>query len=104
EQGVRLSTANPSYMYLHNKKRGTAYVYNEYAILRFLRANRLQYVIRAHEVPADGFKFDLGMLCTTIFSCSHYCGNANEAAVLFIDRDARMRLIRIDTSNNKAAM
>ena len=93
-----------SYMYLPNKKRGTAKIFNEFALIRFLRANQLQYVIRAHEVPAEGYKFDFGMLCTTIFSCSHYCENANEAAVLLIDHDARMRLIRIDTSNNKAAM
>lgn len=49
-QGTVVSTSNLTYMYLHNKKRGTAFFFNEYALDRFLRINGLQKVIRAHEV------------------------------------------------------
>ena len=89
--------------YLPNIKRGTSYVFNEYAASAFLKVNRLKYIIRAHEVPASGYKFNFGTLCTTVFSCSHYCGADNECAVVYIDRDGRLRIVRIDTSNNSPA-
>lgn len=67
-QKVVPSMKNYTYMYLFNKKRGTGYVFNEYAVAAFLRQNRLQYVIRAHEVPDEfGVRFNFGRLCTTIF-------------------------------------
>lgn len=102
--GMTITTNNSTYMYLPNRKRGTSYLFNEYAVLAFLRFNQLQFIVRAHEVPADGFKFNFGRLCTTVFSCSHYCRNENECAVLLIEPEARIRVIRIDTSGNHAAM
>ncbi|KAH7644253.1 serine/threonine protein phosphatase-like protein [Dermatophagoides farinae] len=96
----------PAYMngfFLPNIKRGTSFFFNEYAVIAFFKENNLNYMIRAHEVPAPGYKFNFGTLCTTIFSCSHYCGNNNECAVVFIDRDSRIRIVRIDTSMNQSA-
>lgn len=89
--------------FLPNIKRGTSVVYNEYATMNFLKTNNLQYVIRAHEVPAQGYKLNFGTLCTTVFSCSHYCGADNECASVFIDNEGRIRIIRIDTTNNQSA-
>lgn len=103
-QGIVVNTNDTSYMYLPNKKRGTAFLFNEFAVGHFLERNHLQYVVRAHEVPAEGFRFHFGRLCTTIFSCSHYCKNDNEAAVVLIPQEARMRVIRIDTMANACAM
>lgn len=89
--------------YLPNLKRGTSFVFNEYAIESFFKLNNLSYVIRAHEVPAEGFRFNFGTLCTTIFSCSHYCGADNESATILVPQESRIRIIRIDTSNNAPA-
>ena len=88
--------------YLFNKKRGTAWFFNEDALDRFLSINELSHIVRAHEVPNNGFFFHFSKKCATIFSCSHYCGNNNECAVLFIERDV-IRVVRIDTVNNKPA-
>jgi hypothetical protein len=67
--------------FLTNNRRGTAFFYGEEAVNNFMQNNGLTHIIRADEVPANGFTFDFGNKCTTIFSCSHYCGNNNEAAV-----------------------
>lgn len=88
--------------FLFNKKRGTAFVFNEDAASRFLDSNGLTHIIRAHEVPTNGFFFHFDKKCATIFSCSHYCGNCNECAVVLVNRDL-IRIIRVDTANNVSA-
>ena len=59
-------------------------------------------MIRAHEVPSFGFTNHFTNLCTTVFSCSHYCQNENEAAVILVAHN-QIRAIRIDTHNNAPA-
>lgn len=86
--------------FLPNLKRGTSFVFNGKALELFFQMNNLRTMIRAHEVPAMGFRFNFGTSCTTIFSCSHYCGADNESAVVLVDREGRLRIIRIDTSAN----
>jgi len=88
--------------FLPNKKRGTAWFFNAAALNAFLAANGLSHLVRAHEVPTYGFCFHFGLKCTTIFSCSHYCFNNNECAVMLVNRD-QMRMLRIDTANNESA-
>lgn len=88
--------------FLPNRRRGTAFVFNEDAATRFLKQNNLTHIIRAHEVPTNGFFFHFDKKCATIFSSSHYCGNNNECAVILVDGDT-IRIIRIDTTNNKSA-
>lgn len=86
--------------FLPNKRRGTSVVFNGKALELFFKINGLRTMIRAHEVPASGFRFNFGTSCLTIFSCSHYCGADNESAVVLVDREGRMRIIRIDTTAN----
>ena len=62
--------------------------------------NGLTHIIRAHEVPLNGFTFHFGEQCATIFSCSHYQGD-NKCAVIFVDQE-RIRVLRIDTEDNGA--
>jgi hypothetical protein len=88
--------------FLKNNKRGTSFFYGEEAANNFLNSNGLTHIIRAHEVPANGFTFHFGNKCTTIFSCSHYCGNNNEAACVHVDSD-KLRIVRLDTVNNAPA-
>ena len=70
--------------YLANKKRGTAWAFNEEALsryslspqlhcpklithyFRFLAENQLTHVVRAHEVPPVGFWFHFGQKCATV--------------------------------------
>lgn len=53
--------------FLTNTKRGTAYLYGEEAVNNFLQSKGLTHIIRAHEVPANGFTFHFGNKCTTVF-------------------------------------
>ena len=88
--------------FINNAKRGTAYLFNDVAAQNFLAANQLSYIVRAHEVPQQGFDFHFGNKCATIFSCSHYCGNKNLCACILVDTPT-MRIIRLDTFNNAPA-
>ncbi|KAI2803666.1 hypothetical protein RDWZM_001607 [Blomia tropicalis] len=88
--------------YLPNQKRGAAFLFNERAAKNFLSRNGLSHMIRAHEVPPFGFTHHFENLCTTVFSCSHYCSNDNEAACILVHEN-RIRAIRIDTHNNAPA-
>ena len=88
--------------YLHNSKRGAGYLFNEKAVANFLVRNNLAYLVRAHEVPTFGFTHHFRNLCTTVFSCSHYCNSDNEASVILVDEN-RLRVVRIDTRNNASA-
>lgn len=88
--------------FLYNAKRGAAYLFNERAAMRFFRKNHLSHMIRGHEVPPYGFAHHFNNLCTTVFSCSHYCNYDNEAACIMVD-ESGIRVIRLDTHNNAPA-
>lgn len=88
--------------FVFNQKRGASYLFNERAAVEFLTRNNLSHIIRAHEVPPTGYAQHFNNLCTTVFSCSHYCNHDNEAAVIMIANN-RIRAIRIDTQNNSSA-
>ena len=90
------STINCVSGYLFNTKRGTACYYSEDALNKFLQANMLSHVIRAHEVIPAGYQYHMGGRCLTVFSCSHYCGGINEAAVAFV-HDSKIRVMKVDT-------
>lgn len=88
--------------FVKNIKRGTAFYFNEVAVDNFFKGNGLTHVIRAHEVPVNGFVFHFDEKCVTVFSCSHYCGNDNLCAVIFVDQE-KLRVIQVNTENNQPA-
>lgn len=88
--------------FVKNVKRGTAYQFNEVGAASFLEANGLTHIVRAHEVPQNGFTFHFVNKCITIFSSSHYCGNNNECACILADCQV-LRVIHMDTVNNNPA-
>jgi diadenosine tetraphosphatase ApaH/serine/threonine PP2A family protein phosphatase len=83
--------------FLPNTKRGTAYYFSEDAVNKFLAANGLSHVIRAHEVIPSGYQFHMGGKVITVFSSSQYCGGLNESACALVDME-KIRIIKIDTS------
>lgn len=88
--------------FVTNFKRGAAYLFNERAASAFLTRNRLTHMIRAHEPPPLGYAHHAKNLVTTVFSCSHYCGNDNAAAVILIESN-QIRPVHVDTFNNAPA-
>jgi diadenosine tetraphosphatase ApaH/serine/threonine PP2A family protein phosphatase len=83
--------------FLPNTKRGTAYYFSEDAVNKFLAANGLSHVIRAHEVIPSGYQFHMGGKVITVFSSSKYCGGLNESACALVDME-KIRIIKVDTN------
>ncbi|KAI2809721.1 hypothetical protein BLOT_000872 [Blomia tropicalis] len=101
EQICELFMINPNEQdgFVRNTKRGAAWFFSSDGAERFLTKNGLTHIVRAHEVPANGFTFHFGDMCTTIFSSSHY-QNENFCAVLFASQET-LRVIVIDTYSNR---
>ncbi|XP_063376700.1 uncharacterized protein LOC134664060 [Cydia fagiglandana] len=78
-----------------NSKRGTGHVFDQNALDRFLLANQLSHVLRAHEVHQAGFMCQLRGRLVSVFSSSRYCGGTNDSGVALLD-DGKLRLLRIN--------
>ena len=82
--------------FIPNVKRGTAFLFNEFAVDEFLAKNNLTHVIRAHEMRKQGFSLHFNAKVATVFSCSFYSGQRNIAAVIRV-QDAKIIPIQIQT-------
>lgn len=66
-------------------KRGSGHFFGLTAFKRFMEANKLRFLIRAHECVEGGIESIFGNSLLTVFSASNYCGNSNNrAGVLFV--------------------
>jgi protein phosphatase len=59
---------------------------------KFLKANDLEMIIRAHECVMDGFERFAGGALMTVFSATDYCGrHKNAGAILIIGKDLEIK-------------
>jgi len=66
--------------------RGVALCFGPDVTERFLHRNRLQLLVRSHQVKAQGFEVEHGGRCITVFSAPNYCGiMGNFGAMLRFD-------------------
>ncbi|OHT14535.1 Serine/threonine-protein phosphatase PP1-2 [Tritrichomonas foetus] len=66
--------------------RGTGFMFGKTAIENFLSRNKFKMLIRGHESISQGYEYQFGKLCLTIFSASNYCGQLeNDGAILLIN-------------------
>nr|XP_049708096.1 uncharacterized protein LOC110382239 [Helicoverpa armigera] len=79
-----------------NTKRGTGHVFDQTALDRFLLANQLSHVVRAHELHQNGFMCQLRGRLISVFSSYHYCGGTNDSGVALLE-GGKLRLMRVNT-------
>lgn len=94
-QKRKAATGSSGDLFIPNDKRSTGYFFSEKATDRFLEANGLSHIIRAHETTHIGFAFHHNHKTVTIFSSSNYCGSENTAAVILV-KDGRIRPLQVE--------
>jgi serine/threonine-protein phosphatase 5 len=57
----------------HPSKRGCGLQFGPDITARFLERNGLKLLVRAHEVKQEGFEWQKGGKCVTVFSAPNYC-------------------------------
>jgi len=92
ETGTRKRYQSPTKWFSYNETRQCSYVYGTEATKQFLERNRLQAILRGHEVQNDGYRFSMtnGMIprVITIFSAPNYCDvYKNKGACLQVHKD-----------------
>lgn len=66
--------------------RGVSYLFGNDVVKRFCKKEKIDLVIRAHQVVEDGYEFFAKRQLVTIFSAPKYCGEFdNAAAILKVD-------------------
>ncbi|XP_075992786.1 uncharacterized protein LOC142987717 [Anticarsia gemmatalis] len=78
-----------------NSKRGTGHVFDQSALDRFLLANQLSHVVRAHELHQNGFMCQLRGRLISVFSSYRYCGGTNDSGVALLE-GGKLRLLRVN--------
>lgn len=78
--------------------RGSGTFFSERALRQFLNRNSLSYLIRSHEMCAEGinYPYEGTKACITVFSNTNYCERMNSAAVLNFDKVMKMSIIQFD--------
>ena len=65
--------------------RGYGYLFGKKHVLEFEERNKIQIIVRGHEMATNGVNFNFDGRIVTVFSASNYCGLGNDAGVLQID-------------------
>ncbi|KAI5169791.1 serine/threonine-protein phosphatase 4 catalytic subunit [Pancytospora epiphaga] len=67
--------------------RGSGFLFGEDVLKQFLMYNGLDMVIRSHQLAIEGYKWDFGRLCLTVWSAPDYMGKcSNPGAVLIVEK------------------
>ena len=84
-----------------SNSRGISYTYSSLAVNKFLKANKLQLLCRAHQLVSEGYKF-FNSKMITVFSAPNYCGNCgNDGAVMKVNENLVCSFIIIKPTNIK---
>ncbi|XP_066437589.1 serine/threonine-protein phosphatase 5 [Eleutherodactylus coqui] len=79
-------------------KRGVSCQFGPDVTRRFLEENGLDYIIRSHEVKAEGYEVTHNGLCVTVFSAPNYCDQmGNKGAYIHLNgSDLKPRFHQFD--------
>lgn len=74
--------------------RGVSYTFNNSVTTKFMKANGIDLICRAHQVVDKGYEFSFGKKLVTIFSAPNYCGEyGNSGSVMTIDNNLNCSFI-----------
>nr|CCC93795.1 putative serine/threonine protein phosphatase [Trypanosoma congolense IL3000] len=91
-------TADTTVGYVHSA-RGRGYDFGEDVTLRFLRKNKLGFIIRAHQCVMEGYEWQHQKRLLTIFSAPNYCGLGNKGAILILHKDGAPEVVQFEADN-----
>ncbi|XP_028409082.1 serine/threonine-protein phosphatase 5-like [Dendronephthya gigantea] len=78
-------------------KRGVAIQFGPDVTKKFCTLNNLEYIIRSHEVKAEGYEVTHDGKCVTVFSAPNYCDQmGNKGAFITMDSDLRPQFTTYD--------
>eukprot|EP00668_Euglena_longa_P042281 GGOE01055857.1.p1 GENE.GGOE01055857.1~~GGOE01055857.1.p1 ORF type:complete len:471 (-),score=156.20 GGOE01055857.1:399-1781(-) len=75
-------------------------VFGSKALTEFLQKHNFDFIIRAHEIKADGIQITKHARVITVFSSSGYCGSDNGSAAVFIN-EGKLRFVLASRSANR---
>lgn len=87
ERGIMGMHGLPPGFALNLDRGGDACVFGEEAVAEFKRQTGCDFILRAHQPPDKGIRYQAGAKVITVFSSSHYCGMNNSAALIVVSSD-----------------
>jgi len=78
-------------------KRGVGYSFGPDITEAFLKRNKLETLIRSHEVKEEGYLVEHGGKTITIFSAPNYCDSmGNKGAMIHIENDSKPKFVQYE--------
>ncbi|EGD78643.1 serine/threonine-protein phosphatase [Salpingoeca rosetta] len=84
ERGIMGMHGMPPGFALNLDRGGDACVFGEDAVAAFKEQTGCDFILRAHQPPDKGIRYQAGAKVITVFSSSHYCGMNNSAALIVV--------------------
>ncbi len=82
--------------------RGCGFAFGPKATEEFCGENNVSLVIRAHQMAMEGFAWNHGNLCLTVFSAPNYCGLSNNlGCVLLVDDRLETTFVQYKSAPSK---
>jgi protein phosphatase len=80
------SDPHPDVENFEDSGRGRGHLFGKRACLDFLKGNKLQFLIRSHQLCMEGYDYPFGPdgRVLTIFSSCDYCGMMNDSGIVFV--------------------
>ncbi|EAN78068.1 kinetoplastid-specific phospho-protein phosphatase, putative [Trypanosoma equiperdum] len=78
--------------------RGRGHNFGEDVTLRFLRKNKMDFIVRAHQCVMEGYEWQHQRRLLTLFSAPNYCGCGNKGAILIVHERGDPELVQFEAA------
>jgi len=76
-------------------------IFGRTALNLFMKKTNCTHILRAHQPQSQGIQFSKNLRVITVFSSSHYCGQYNSAAIVFVNNgEVNVAIARHKTMDN----